>query len=250
LLVTLDDKEDHERSILHSIKYGATLRFNDHGAVHDRNCGTLGGMTSARSKQTQEDAVRFLLKKYPYHCAPKFNKPHEILVQQSKNQHLGRKQPHTTHTHKHAHTRTHNTHTTHTHTHTHARTHTQTHSLTHSIARARRQTHTQTHTPTHTHLRAHAHTQAHTHTHTNACPRLRTCLLRPCLSPLCLPSSPYTEHQQQAAEQNRSDDEKGPGTLSSSMFISLLCGCVCVCVYVCVCVCVCVSVCVSVCLSV
>lgn len=87
LLVCTDDKEDHHRSILHSIKCGAVFRFNDYGAVHDRNNQTPGDMTSCRTYETKAQAVAYLTRTYSFHCRPKPNQPDEMLVQQSR-QHL------------------------------------------------------------------------------------------------------------------------------------------------------------------
>lgn len=65
--VTLEDKEDYERTIKHFIKNGRVLRYNDI-AVKTRYYKEPGGMQVTRTKKRVEDSAKFLAKTYPQYC--------------------------------------------------------------------------------------------------------------------------------------------------------------------------------------
>jgi predicted transport protein len=65
--VKLEDKEDFERSIIHFIKCGKVLRYNEY-ALKTKGYQGAGGMQETRTKERVKKSAEFLLKKYPQYC--------------------------------------------------------------------------------------------------------------------------------------------------------------------------------------
>lgn len=68
LRVTLDDKEDFERTIKCYLEGGSVVRFN-HIACRTNYYGEPGGMQVERTEQRVTESAKFLAKKYPHLCS-------------------------------------------------------------------------------------------------------------------------------------------------------------------------------------
>jgi cellulose synthase/poly-beta-1,6-N-acetylglucosamine synthase-like glycosyltransferase len=62
--VTVDDKEDYQRSILYYKKYGAVVRLNMYAPV-SAYYKEEGGMQEDRTKERVEESARWIVKEYP-----------------------------------------------------------------------------------------------------------------------------------------------------------------------------------------
>lgn len=68
LKVTLDDKEDYERSILYYLKFGSTPRLNNYAP--DTNYYTEpGGLQVSRTPERIEESAKNLLRRFPLLCS-------------------------------------------------------------------------------------------------------------------------------------------------------------------------------------
>lgn len=67
LKITIEDKEDFERSILYYKKFGGVIRFNDI-CVKTNYYKEPGGMQVTRTKLRVTEHAEYLLQKYPEYC--------------------------------------------------------------------------------------------------------------------------------------------------------------------------------------
>lgn len=67
LKITLEDKEDFERTIKYFKKFGAIVRIN-HVCVKTNYYKEPGGMQETRTKQRVHDSAHYLANKYPDYC--------------------------------------------------------------------------------------------------------------------------------------------------------------------------------------
>ena len=74
--VSLDDKEDVERSILYYLRDGLILRFEDI-SVKTKYYTAKGGMQETRTKDRIEQSAKYLVNKYPLLCSLKMSKKHK-----------------------------------------------------------------------------------------------------------------------------------------------------------------------------
>jgi len=74
--VSLDDKEDVERSILYYLRDGIILRFDDI-SVKSKYYKEKGGMQITRTKLRIEQSAKYLVDKYPNLCSLKMSKKHK-----------------------------------------------------------------------------------------------------------------------------------------------------------------------------
>ena len=80
--VTLDDKEDFQRSILYYLRDGIILRFEDL-SCKSKYYKNDGGMQETRTKIRIEESAKYLYKKYPLLCSLKMSKKygtHELKL--------------------------------------------------------------------------------------------------------------------------------------------------------------------------
>ena len=73
ILVSLDDKEDYERSILFYLKYNQNLRYNWIAPI-TRYYKQKGGMQEKRTVENVHLSAKYLADKYPNLCKLKFKK--------------------------------------------------------------------------------------------------------------------------------------------------------------------------------
>ena len=76
--VSLDDKEDFERSILYYLRDGIILRFDDI-SVKSKYYKEKGGMQETRTKERIEKSAKYLVEKYPNLCSIKMSKKHKTF---------------------------------------------------------------------------------------------------------------------------------------------------------------------------
>lgn len=67
LKVTMDDKEDFERTIKYYQRYGKVIRFRNI-AVKTNYYGEPGGMQETRTEKRVEESAKLLLRRYPQYC--------------------------------------------------------------------------------------------------------------------------------------------------------------------------------------
>ena len=76
--VTIDDKEDVERSIKYYLRDGIILRFEDL-SVKSKYYKEPGGMQITRTKLRIEQSAKYLVEKYPNLCSLKMSKKHKTF---------------------------------------------------------------------------------------------------------------------------------------------------------------------------
>ena len=70
-IVTVDNcRDDYERSILYTEKYGGVIRFNKLSCRADTFIGA-GGLAGIRTKKLMEDSVVYMTTTYPEYCVRK-----------------------------------------------------------------------------------------------------------------------------------------------------------------------------------
>ena len=82
--VSLEDKEDVERSILYFLRDGIILRFDDI-SVKSKYYKEKGGMQETRTKLRIEQSAKYLVEKYPNLCSIKLSKKHGTFEVKLKN---------------------------------------------------------------------------------------------------------------------------------------------------------------------